>query len=243
MKIVFLKFIGGIFVVWITGDMHGDLLRYKDKNIKKLKKGDYLIVCGDFGFVWNDSEEEQKARKKISKRKFTTLFIEGINENFKLLSSFPEEDFCGGKTLKIADKIYLLKSGEVFLLDGKRFFCFGGGDYTEFEDKGRFEPDETAFKRATESLKKNNFEVDYVLSHDAPASIKQFLGIDAFSFGHIAELLDGIMKKISYNKWFFAKYHVDKPISFKLQSVYRELIPLYDTAEPKNDRKKRKRDK
>ncbi len=227
-------------MVWITGDMHGDIERFKDKNIKKLKKGDYLIVLGDFGFVWDNSEEEIKARKKISKRKFTTLFIEGINENFELLSSFPEEDFSGGRARRITDKILFLKSGEVFSLENKKFFCFGGGDYTEFEDKGRFEPDENSFKRASESLGANNFEVDYVLTHDAPSSIKQFLGMNDFSLGHIGQFLDGIMKNLSYKKWFFAKYHNDKSINFKMQSVYKSLIPLYDTALVKG--KKRKKD-
>ena len=35
-------------MICVTGDMHGDLSRFKDKKIKKLKKGDFLIVCGDF---------------------------------------------------------------------------------------------------------------------------------------------------------------------------------------------------
>jgi hypothetical protein len=240
MKIVFLKFIGGIFVVWITGDMHGDIERFKDKNIKKLKKGDYLIVLGDFGFVWDNSESEINWRKKISKQKFTTLFIEGINENFELLKSYPEEDFAGGKARRITDKILFLKSGEVFTLENKKFFCFGGGDYTESEDKGRFEPDENSFTKASENLGANNFEVHYILTHDAPSSIKQFLGMDDFSLGHIGDFLDGVMKNSSYDKWFFAKYHSDKSISFKMQSVYKNLISLYDTATIKS--KKRKKD-
>ena len=225
-------------MVWITGDMHGDIERFKNKNIKKIKKGDYLIVLGDFGFVWDNSEAEIKSRKKISKRKFTTLFIEGINENFEFLESFPEEDFAGGKARRITDKILFLKSGEVFTLENKKFFCFGGGDYTEFEDKGRFEPDENSFIRSSENLGANNFEVDYVLTHDAPSSIKQFLGIDGFSLGHIGEFLDGIMKNTSYQKWFFAKYHNDKPISFKMQNVYKELTPLYDTSTVKIKKRK-----
>ena len=36
-------------MVYITGDMHGDLERLYDKEFKKLKRGDILIVCGEFG--------------------------------------------------------------------------------------------------------------------------------------------------------------------------------------------------
>ena len=40
-------------MVYVTGDMHGDASRFSDPRLKKLKKGDTLLVCGDFGFLWN----------------------------------------------------------------------------------------------------------------------------------------------------------------------------------------------
>ena len=57
-------------MVYITGDMHGDIKRFDSPAIKKLKKGDTLIVCGDFGFVWDNSKAEQKILKSFSKRKY-----------------------------------------------------------------------------------------------------------------------------------------------------------------------------
>ena len=39
-----------ISVIYVTGDMHGDFSRFKDSPLKKLKAGDTLLVCGDFGF-------------------------------------------------------------------------------------------------------------------------------------------------------------------------------------------------
>ena len=45
-------------MVYITGDMHGDLSRFKNPIFKKLKAGDVLIVCGDFGFIWDGSRQE-----------------------------------------------------------------------------------------------------------------------------------------------------------------------------------------
>jgi len=46
-------------MICITGDIHGDIDRFEHKAIKKLKKGDTLIVCGDFGFMW-DGEQKRK---------------------------------------------------------------------------------------------------------------------------------------------------------------------------------------
>ena len=46
-------------MICITGDMHADFSRFKNKKLKRLKKGDYLIICGDFGFIWDGSKKEK----------------------------------------------------------------------------------------------------------------------------------------------------------------------------------------
>lgn len=48
-------------MVYITGDTHGDLSFFRNPKLKKLKKGDTLIICGDFGFIWNNDEEIGRA--------------------------------------------------------------------------------------------------------------------------------------------------------------------------------------
>ena len=42
-------------MIYVTGDTHGDIERFKSSGIHKVKKGDSIIVCGDFGFVWDGS--------------------------------------------------------------------------------------------------------------------------------------------------------------------------------------------
>ena len=61
---------GGTGMIYFTGDLHGDYDRFKSKELKKLKKGDTLIVCGDFGFLWDGSKKEQSILKKIEKLKY-----------------------------------------------------------------------------------------------------------------------------------------------------------------------------
>ena len=50
-------------MIYITGDIHGDFSRFRSPALKKLRKNDALIVCGDFGFIWDGSEKEQKILK------------------------------------------------------------------------------------------------------------------------------------------------------------------------------------
>ena len=71
-------------MIYVTGDMHGDISRFEDKNIAKLRRGDYLIICGDFGFIWDGSRQEEKVLKFLSRQKFTILFVDGCHENVAL---------------------------------------------------------------------------------------------------------------------------------------------------------------
>ncbi len=45
---------------FIVGDCHGDnSYIYNIQHKEKLTKNDYIIVCGDFGFVWNGDYKRQ----------------------------------------------------------------------------------------------------------------------------------------------------------------------------------------
>ena len=84
-------------MIYITGDIHGEPERLKADAVRRLKKSDTLIVCGDFGFIWDGSEKEQSLLKKIGRMKPQILFVPGCHDNYDLLAKYPEVDFCGGK--------------------------------------------------------------------------------------------------------------------------------------------------
>lgn len=65
-------------MIYVTGDLHGDLKRFKDKGIKKLKKNDYLIVCGDFGFIWSGTKKEKEYLKNLAKRNITFFLLRAV---------------------------------------------------------------------------------------------------------------------------------------------------------------------
>ena len=61
-------------MVYITGDLHGDLARLSAPDMRQVKKGDTLIVCGDFGFIWNGDRREKKILKRLGALPYTLLF-------------------------------------------------------------------------------------------------------------------------------------------------------------------------
>ena len=120
-------------MIYITGDMHGDISRFDSPAIKQLKKGDTLIVCGDFGFVWDNSKIEQKILKKLGKKKFNVCFIDGTHENFELLNAYPLTNWNGGKVHHICGNVYHLMRGQIFKIDNMTFFTMGGGESPDID--------------------------------------------------------------------------------------------------------------
>ena len=119
-------------MIYITGDCHSDFRRFNTKNFPEQKdmiKDDYVIICGDFGGVWNrDEESPQEAFNMdwLEDKPFTTLFVDGNHENFDRLNSYPVEEWNGGKVHRIRKSVIHLMRGQVFKLEGKTFFTFGG---------------------------------------------------------------------------------------------------------------------
>ena len=91
---------------YVTGDTHGEPGRfmYTDTAFEKIAdSGDILFIAGDFGFVWDNSPEEQAIREIIAEKKYTTCFVDGNHENFDLLESYPVSHWCGGKVHVIGE--------------------------------------------------------------------------------------------------------------------------------------------
>ena len=120
-------------MVYVTGDMHGDASRFSDPRLKKLKKGDTLLVCGDFGFLWNGSKTEQKLLKQIGSKKYNVCFLDGTHENFELLKSYDVIEWNGGKARQIYKNLYHLMRGQIYEIEGLKIFTMGGGESPDID--------------------------------------------------------------------------------------------------------------
>lgn len=118
-------------MIYITGDCHGNFRRFAKKQRMKLPfeltGKDYMIVCGDLGLLWAKDGEFEYNLKWLSSLPFTLLWVQGNHENYDMITEYPISIWHGGKTRHIVkDKIILLERGQVFDIDGKSFFTFGG---------------------------------------------------------------------------------------------------------------------
>ena len=96
--------------IYITGDTHGadklgshsvdgfvnrlNMESFPEQ--KHLNKDDYVVICGDFGGVWNYAGETKKEiydLNWLNSRNFTTLFVPGNHENYDRLIGLSDKNF------------------------------------------------------------------------------------------------------------------------------------------------------
>lgn len=155
--------------IYVTGDTHGakqygfcsvDGFMHR-LNIdsfpeqKMMTKDDYVVICGDFGGVWDfkgESPEEKYNLDWLESRNFTTLFVPGNHENYdrlvgindkkaldswifkglsdvkknRILNGYPQKEWHGGIVREIRSSVLMLERGYVFDIDGCKCFAFGG---------------------------------------------------------------------------------------------------------------------
>ena len=155
--------------VWVTGDIHGNPQRLSSDIFteqKEMTKNDTVIILGDFGLVW-DFTGENKTEKYwldwLEKKPFTTVFIDGNHDNFDRLDKYPVEEWHGGKVNFIRPSVIHLMRGQVFNIEDRTFFAFGGASSHDISS-GILEPDDPDFKEKKRKLDKNPFAL-YRINH------------------------------------------------------------------------------
>jgi len=225
-------------MIYVTGDTHIpiDIKRLNTKNFpeqKEMTKDDFVIICGDFGGVWDGSNEEKYWLKWLEEKNFMTLFVDGNHENHKMLNSFPISDFCGGKAHKISDSIYHLMRGEIYIFEDKKFFTMGGA---ESHDKAwrriniswwpEEMPFEEEYENAVNNLNKYNWDVDVIISHCCPDSIQNKINSN-FKHDKLTNFFEHVVKEdCTYKKWYFGHYHVDVNVDEKHTCLYNWIIKV-----------------
>lgn len=246
-------------MIYITGDTHSDFSRFTEENFpiqSEMTKDDYVIICGDFGGVWISEEEssrEKNALDWLDNKSFTTLFVDGNHENYTRLYNYPIEEWKGGKVHKIRDSVLHLMRGEIFDIDNKKIFAFGGarshdiqdgilnldeeekiyeyrkrGAYFRIRDFSWWDlelPTNQEMENGIENLEKINYKVDYIISHCCPTSIQALIN-STYKRDILTDYLQQISEKCTFKRWYFGHYHDYKQINSQFTLLYEDIVPL-----------------
>ena len=87
-------------MIYITGDCHADFTRFNTKIFPEqyeMTKDDYVIICGDFGGVWNRFEENKNSYEKELKElddEFKDIVSNGRHRMIVVADKFPFRYFA-----------------------------------------------------------------------------------------------------------------------------------------------------
>lgn len=246
-------------MIYITGDTHADFSRFEEEKFpiqSDMTKNDYVIICGDFGGVWNyivESIYEKHWLDWLNNKNFTTLFVDGNHENFERLYRYPVEEWHGGKVHKIRDSVIHLMRGEIYDIDNKKFFAFGGarshdiqdgilnideyekiyeyrkrGAYFRIRDYSWWDlelPTEEEMQNGIKNLEKVNYKVDYIISHCCHTSIQTLLN-PSYKKDILTDYLQEVSEKCEFKKWYFGHYHDYRQVNSQFTLLYENIVPL-----------------
>ena len=224
----------------ISGDIHctldiDKLVRYFEEHEGEFTSEDYLIICGDVGVCGFSSAQEEETRRILRGFPVTTLFIDGNHEDFGQLNSYGIENWKGGKVHFIEDKIIHLMRGQVFDIDGTRFFTFGGAysvdkEYrTEGMDWFPEElPSEEEYEEGWRNLERNGFAVDYILTHTGPSEVVAEMGYADLTEDEteFRRYLQRVADHVDFKEWYFGHFHEDAEIDGTFFCLMEDVIKL-----------------
>ncbi len=224
-------------MIYVTGDTHGEKARFMELNMKgeeSFTTEDYLIVCGDFGYIFLNNEKENAFLDKLQEKPYTICFVDGNHENFPAIYSYPIEEWRGGKIHRIRRNVVHLMRGQVFEICGKKIFTMGGAYSVDralrqigFSYWKEELPTNEEYEEAIANLKKHGNEVDYILTHTAPKDVIRMMGF--FPDYHDAELtgfFEYLALEIEFKKWFFGHLHEDKVVHDKFRAIWMDVETL-----------------
>ena len=214
-------------MIYFISDLHEDI------NFTGLKKyleiatdKDLLIILGDIGLNFRDTHENRLFTEKFLSIDKQIAFIEGNHENFDYLNSFPTEVWNGGKINRLSKNIVRMMRGNIFNIDGLKFFTFGGcKSSAKWKELGLWhfgeEPTEDEVNFAIENLNKHGNKVDYVLTHKYEVE-----GLGSTRCKLLFDLCRYIDANVVFDKWLAGHWHKIFKQDEKHLYIYDQLTSI-----------------
>ena len=228
--------------IYITGDCHGDWMgrlntaAFTEQKRMSDKEENFVLIAGDFG-IWDNSKREKYNLDWLEEKPFTTLFVDGNHENMDILDGLPVSKWHGGKVHFVRPHVIHLMRGQIYEIEGMRFFVFGGASSHDIRD-GILEPKDLRIRKwerdrekqfrvnhvswwerelpsreemmeGLENLKKAGGKVDYVITHCPYTSLLMQMdgGVGLYHADRLTDYLETVKKTTEYNYWMFGHMH------------------------------------
>ena len=246
-------------MIYATGDLHGNSLRFQPQYFpeqSEMTKDDYMIVCGDFGCVWNGDKSDDPQLDRLEALPFTVLFVDGNHENFDALNEHPLEQWHGGRVNKIRPHVIHLMRGQAFELQGCTFFTMGGAQSHDIAD-GILDMDSPDFYERYDSMRRNRgqFRINHISwwaqempSEEEYAEARKNLAKVDWAVDYVithcaptsialmenrhneadplTDFLQEVKERAHYHYWLFGHYHDNRAIDEKHILLWEQIVQV-----------------
>ena len=231
-------------MIYLTGDLHGDIRDKRIEFFKTLKENDLLIILGDAGIYFFPYIKEEWNNINL---RCLTIALRGNHDNTNALYNMEEETLFEAKCYKLNDRTFIPKEGEILNINSKKFFVFGGALSIDKAWRTPYvdwwpdeQPNQSDYMNAINNLKKADWNIDYFLAHDVNKDIaKKIFGVKTLIDSSTSTMLGEIESQIKINKgkpyeYFFGHWHQFGKYGedIKYTCLYKEVYCL-DTGEVK----------
>ena len=222
--------------IYVIGDIHGDYniidARFGDFLLSENEeKKDVLFVAGDAGFInsYETNDSKSKRIKHLNKLPFIIIVVLGNHENYDIIESLDECEIFNGKCYKEKDvDVYYAKNGQIFDIDGTKFFTFNGGLSIDKETRLEHEKKYGIKLWWEQEIKTHDFQmsftnyftnrIDYVITHDVPLSVfNKLIPFIPGRFKNQTCPLQDFFQKLylmkNFTHWYAGHYHPSYPVT------------------------------
>lgn len=222
-------------MIYVTGDTHGNFLRFQLEHFPEqagMTKEDMVIIAGDFGGVWFGDSRDDGTLDWLERLPFTLAFVCGNHENYDALERYPVAEWHGGKVHRIRPHVLHLMRGQIFELEGYRFFTMGGAKSHDTDHRinhiswWRQElPSDEEYSEALQNLDRCGWQVDYIITHCAPTSIA-LTGSRHNEADRLTDFLQEVRERAKYHYWLFGHYHDNKAVDEKHILLWEQIVQI-----------------
>ena len=211
----------------IFGKYKTDEINISNDMIRKHDIIPYMINYNDYMYCFTTKNGTLVTRNNYK------IAITG-NCNFNRLNQYDVQQWNGGKIHYISDSVIHLMRGQVFTLQGKTFFTFGGAQSYDKQYRipnvSWWQDEIPSYKEIEEgftNLEQHDYTVDYVLTHTSPSRFVQKMLPYAYPTDPTHKMLDAFEEKLKFKEWFFGHWHMDRHLSSKYRVVYHDVFKLF----------------
>lgn len=225
-------------MIYITGDMHGDINQMRQVMEKiNCKLNNTLIVLGDFGANYYFDKKDNVFKSAISEYDINIFVIRGNHDgnpiHVKNIEKIEKYNNIGYIEPDYPNIFYAI-NGNIYNIQNNDFLVLGGAysvdKFYRLQMGYKWFSDEQMTLTEKENFLQNYPQkINTILSHTCPyENIPRFLflkNIDQNTVDNTMEyFLQEIKEKIEYKNWFFGHYHSNMQIEENMYMLYDGVI-------------------